>query len=301
MPLATVYLQPLLFGSVYDTPGLTRWAPRWIPRLINTVVERSVDWGLAAAINAFRGELGMPPVRRPVPRWWRSPELVIGFFPEWYSAPQPDWPAQTLLGGFPLYHAAGTSISPELEDYLAEGESPLVFNQAWMIQDARDYFATFVEVAQRLGRRAVLLTAHSRQLPRSLPRGIRHFGFVLLSTLLPRAAALVHHGGIGTLGQALAAGIPQLTVPMILDQFDNSRRLFRLGVSANVRAAAYRPANIARLLRELLESAVVAARCQHYATLSREDRPFEKVCLALEQLIGRHSPNAECGMRNNAV
>src|SRR6202030_1934782 len=130
--------------------------------------------------------------------------------------------------------------------------------------DARDYFASSVEVAQALGRRAVLLTAHPRQLPASLPPGIRHFGFVPLSTLLPRAAAVVHHGGMGTLGQALAAGVPQLTVPMILDQFDNSRRLLRLGVSANVRSAAYRSASITRLLRNLLESPQVAERCRHY-------------------------------------
>ncbi|HTU18474.1 MAG TPA: glycosyltransferase [Gemmataceae bacterium] len=289
VPLATVNLQPLLFGSVHDRPGLPRWAPRWIPRLINTLVERSVDWGLAPAIDAFRDELGLPPVRRPVLRWWRSPELVIGFFPAWYSAPQPDWPAQTVLGGFPLYDAPRTNVAPELEEYLAAGEPPLVFSQAWMIQDASSYFATSVEVAQRLGRRAVLLTVHPQQLPLSLPCGVRHFGFVPLSTLLPRAAALVHHGGIGTLGQALAAGVPQLTVPIILDQFDNSRRLLRLGVSANVRAADYRPATIAPLLRRLLESPEVAARCRYYAALSRQDKPFEKVCLALEQLQGRQT------------
>ncbi|HTU93489.1 MAG TPA: glycosyltransferase [Gemmataceae bacterium] len=299
MPLATVYLQPLLFGSVYDTPGLPGWVPRWIPRLVNALVEHSVDRGLAPAIDAFRAELGLPPVHRPVLRWWRSPELVIGFFPAWYSAPQPDWPAQTLLGGFPLYDAPATIVSPELEEFLSDGEPPLVFSQAWMIQDAREYFAASVEAAQRLGRRAVLLTAHRQQLPRSLPRSIRHFGFVPLSALLPRAAALVHHGGIGTIGQALAAAVPQLTVPMILDQFDNSRRLYRLGVSANVRAAAYRPATVARLLRGLLESPAVAKRCRRYAALSREDKPFEKACLALEQLNGRRTDKTCASDGNN--
>jgi len=71
VPLATVYLQPLLFGSVYDTPSLPRWTPRWVPGLMNRLVERSVDWGLAPAIDAFRAELGLPPVRCPVLRWWR--------------------------------------------------------------------------------------------------------------------------------------------------------------------------------------------------------------------------------------
>ncbi len=297
VPLATVYLQPLLFGSALDTPGLPRWVPRFVPRLINGLVGRAIDWGLAQAINTFRTELGLSPVRRHVMRWWRSPELVIGFFPEWYSGPQPDWPSQSLLAGFPLYDAPGraehlqeqstradTLVVGGLEEYLADGEAPLVFSQASLIKDANEYFATSVAVARALGRRAMLLTAHPEQLPRSLPPGIGYFGFVPLSMLLPRAAAIVHHGGMGTLGQALAAGVPQLTVPMVLDQFDNSRRLQRLGVSANVRCADYRPDRITPLLRQLLESRDVAERCRHYAARMREDEPFEKACVALERL-----------------
>lgn len=289
VPLATVYLQPLLFGSAHDAPGLPRWTPHWVPRLMNAFVERSVDWALAKAIDSFRAELGLGPARRPVMRWWRSPELVIGFFPDWYSAPQPDWPDHTLLGGFPLYDLPGVTVTPDLEKYLEDGDPPLAFSQAWLIDNAKDYFATSVEVARRLQRRAVLLTAHPQQLPQPLPPGIHHFGFVPLSTLLPRAAAIVHHGGMGTLGQALAAGVPQLTVPRILDQFDNSRRLLRLGVSANVRSTAYRSAAITRLLRGLLESPQVAERCRHYAARLREDKPFAKACLALERLHGRRA------------
>lgn len=284
VPLATVYLQPLLFGSAEDTPGLPRWVPRFVPRLIHAFIGRAVDWGLAREIDAFRAELGLRPATRPVMRWWRSPELVIGFFPEWYSPPQSDWPEQTLLGGFPLYDGRGSGDSPELEEYLADGDAPLVFSQAWLIRDARDYFETCVEVAQALRRRAVLLTPHPEQLPRPLPPGIRHFGFVPISTLLPRAAAIVHHGGMGTLGQALAAGVPQVTVPMVLDQFDNSRRLERLGVSVNLRSSAYRAAKVTRILRQLLESPEVAERCRHYAGRIGESKPFEKVCIALERL-----------------
>ena len=286
-PLATVHLQPLLFGSAYDIPGLPHWVPRCVPQLANAIVERSVDWALASAIDAFRRELGMRRAARPVMRWWRSPELVIGFFPEWYSAPQPDWTSPTLLGGFPLFDAPGTAVSPELEEFLADGEPPLVFSQAWLVHDAQDYYTTSVEVARRLGRRAVLLTSHPEQLPQSLPPDVRYFGFVPLGRLLPHAAAIVHHGGMGTIGQSLAAGVPQLTVPSLLDQFDNSRRLLRLGVSANLRSSAYRPDRVTRILRDLLESPAVAERCRHYADCCRQEEPFAKVCLALEQLHGR--------------
>ncbi len=293
VPLATVQLQPLLFGSACDTPGLPRWVPRCVPRLVNRVVERSVDWALAKAIDTFRAELGLRPARRPVTHWWRSPELVIGFFPEWYSASQPDWPHQAILGGFPLYDAPGAAVPPDLEDFLADGEPPLVFSQASLNRDAKDYFAASAAVSRRLGRRAVLLTSHPEQLPRSLPAGVRHFGFVPLSRLLPRAAAIVHHGGMGTLGQALAAGIPQLTVPVMLDQFDNSRRLLRLGVSANMRAIAFHPERVTRILRGLLESPKVHERCRNYAARMREERPFDRVCVALEQMHGCGSKRPE--------
>lgn len=284
VPLATVYLQPALFGSAQDTPGLPAWTPRWVPRLMNKFVERSVDWALARAIDAFRAELGLKPGCRPVLRWWRSPELVVGFFPKWYSAPQADWPEHTVLGDFPLYDIPGATVPPDLEGYLVSGEAPLVFSQAWLVKEAKDYFATSVQVAQHLGRRAVLLTAHPQQLPQSLPPGVRYFGIVPLSKLLPRAAAFVHHGGMGSIGQALAAGVPQLTVPRILDQFDNSRRLLRLGVSANLRSTAYRTAAVTGLLRELIESPKVAERCRSFAARLQQDKPFEKVCLALERL-----------------
>lgn len=287
VPLATVHLQPLLFGSAYDVPGLPRWVPRCVPRLANAIVERSVDWALASAIDAFRRELGMRPAARPVMRWWRSPELVIGFFPEWYSAPQPDWTGPTLLGGFPLFDAPGTTVSSELEEFLANGEPPLVFSQAWLVHDAQEYYTTSVEVARRLGRRAVLLTSHPEQLPRSLPPSVRYFGFVPLGRLLPHAAAIVHHGGMGTIGQALAAGVPQLTAPSILDQFDNSRRLLRLGVSANMRSSAYRPDRVTRVLKALLNSPIVAERCRHYAELCRQEPPFATACQTLEQMQGR--------------
>ena len=63
----------------------------------------------------------------------------------------------------------------------------------------------------------MLLTRFSEPIPQNLPDGVRHFEFVPFSWLPPRAAAIVHHGGIGTMSQGLAAGIPQLIMPMNFD------------------------------------------------------------------------------------
>ena len=74
------------------------------------VVERLLDLGrravdaagyvlIARSLNRFRSDLGLRPVRR-LFRWWLSPARVIGLFPDWYAAPQPDWPPQLRLAGF---------------------------------------------------------------------------------------------------------------------------------------------------------------------------------------------------------
>src|SRR6202012_1799180 len=62
--------------------------------------------------------------------------------------------------------------------------------------------------------------------------GRRCRAYVPLRALLPRCAALVHHGGIGTTAEALRAGVPQVIVPLAFDQFDNAARVRALGAGA---------------------------------------------------------------------
>jgi UDP:flavonoid glycosyltransferase YjiC (YdhE family) len=171
-----------------------------------------------------------------------------------------------------------------LDAFLAEGDPPLLFSQGSAVRDVRDFFAVSAQVAQQLGRRAVFLTPHAEQIPPSLPPGVRYFGFVPFR-LPKRAAAHIHHGGVGTIAYTLAAGIPQLTVPITpLDQPDNCWRLARLGVSDIVRPRQYKVAHVVRKLKGLLESPTVAERCRFYAAKCHADKPLDNFCEALEEL-----------------
>ena len=90
--------------------------------------------------------------------------------------------------------------------------------------------------------------------------------------LLPKLAALIHHGGIGTSAQCLAAGIPQLITPWAHDQFDNASRLRRLGVARSIAPLANTNAWI-RALRPLVHDDGVSARCRNLAQKIRGDVP----------------------------
>ena len=84
---------------------------------------------------------------------------------------------------------------------------------------------------------------------------VKVFNYLPYSAVFPRALATVHSGGIGTLAQALAAGRPQLIVPVAFDQPDNARRTARLGIA---RSVPFRKATAAAMTREL--AALLATR-----------------------------------------
>jgi UDP:flavonoid glycosyltransferase YjiC (YdhE family) len=285
VPLASVHLQPLMFGDLDEPDGLPRRLTCCRARLQQRLVRKGLNWLFGRSVNDFRRTLGLPPVRG-IGDWYCSPQLIVGMFPPWFSPPRPDWPRQTILAGFPRFDGfEEPHHRDELDAFLAQGSPPLVFTHFSLLKAGTDYFQTSAEIAQRLGRRAILLSAQAEQPAAPLPDGVRHFGFVPLSRVLPRAAALVHHGGIGTLSQALAAGVPQLVVPLFLDHPDNCRRLARLGVSATIRPRHYRVDLVVDKLKHLLESADVQQRCRHYAELCRQDDGYDVACSALESLV----------------
>jgi UDP:flavonoid glycosyltransferase YjiC (YdhE family) len=171
---------------------------------------------------------------------------------------QPDYPAGSAIVGFAPYDSAdgrGVALDPSLEAFLNAGEPPLVFTLgSLVIYSPGVFFRESLAAARRLRRRAVLLVGEDALPTFADARAADlHIGaYAPHSLLFPRAAAIVHHGGIGTLGQALRAGRPQLIVPYFADQLDNAARALRIGVARSLAPARYTAAAAARELARLL-------------------------------------------------
>ena len=292
IPMATVHLSPSQFRSVIEPaklPGL--WMPKWYPTWLKNQIwaggDRFVlDRMLAPKINALRADLGLPPVSGILRDFWNSPQRVIGLFPDWFAKPQPDWPPQTRVTGFPRFDEASAHvIDPELDQFLNDGPPPIIFTPGSAMYHGHQFFSASVEACKRLGRRGILLTRHTEQLPKNLPDGVRHFAYAPFSKLLPKAAALVHHGGIGTSAQALAAGCPQLVTPFAHDQFDNALRLIRLGVARSVNAKKYTANTAVRELDVLLTDPAIKSNCTNVADRLRNDWSVEITCQLIEALV----------------
>jgi UDP:flavonoid glycosyltransferase YjiC (YdhE family) len=237
-----------------------------------------------APITRFRASVGLPPGRDPVFEGQHSPQRVLAMFSSLMGAPQPDWPAHTLATGFPFYDQAehGQGIEPELERFLDAGPPPVVFTLgSSAVQRAGDFYRESLAAIRRLGCRAVLLVG-GNSLPEPLPPGTMALPYAPFSKIFPRAAAIVHQGGIGTCAQALASGRPMLVVPFAFDQPDNAARLQRLGVARAIPRKHYTARRTSSDLEHLLTDPAYAARAAAAARRIAGENGVRTACDAIE-------------------
>jgi len=212
--------------------------------------------------------------------------MVIGLFPPWWAAPQPDWPPGTRLTGFPLFAPGDEeAIPPDVEAFLEAGDPPVIFMPASLMRQSERYYAAAVGACLELGKRAILLSRDARHIPSDLPDTIRHFCYVPLGQILPRAAVFVHQGGIGACAQAMRHGVPQLVSPMAYDQFDNAYRLKRLGVGETIDDKAWSARIVADGIQALINSVDVRERCRAVAGNFSGD-PLLETCELIESIDG---------------
>jgi len=289
IPNATVHLSPGVFHSAHEppkVPGL--FMPGWLPVFVKRAIWKALDHSMVDPIvkpelNRYRQELGLPPATRIFHNWLHSPDLTLCLFPEWFAAPQPDWPPQTRLTTFPLFDDAFRSPFPdEVQRFLEQGSPPVVLTPGSANKYGRQFFEEGAKACQLSGQRGLLLTQYPEQLPASLPTEVLHCSYVPLSQLLPHCAALIHHGGIGTCAQAFRAGIPQIIQPLNFDQFDNGERVTRLGVGQTISPRSFRAAKIAKTIEALLSSPRAKTQCAAAADQFTGIPPLEETCNVIE-------------------
>lgn len=289
-PAATIHLAPSSLRTVWDVPAIppsldiSGW-PLWLKRLFWRAVDRfMVDPQILPELNRCRAALGLPPVRRVFKDWLNSPRRVIGLFPDWFGERQPDWPASFTYASFPLWDdPAETHIDPGLETFLAGGPPPVVVTPGSANRHAEQFFTSACAALEQLGLRGLLLTGYPEQVPANLPATMLHRQYAPFSLVFPRAAALVSHGGIGTVSQALAAGLPQLVMAMGFDQPDNARRLARLGVSRMLTPREFTPDRVSRALGELLAQEGHTHRAAEWRDCLAQVNGIALACDILEQ------------------
>ena len=242
LPLIRCFLAPATAtgtAPAFALPGALPLGPA-VNRLTYSV-SRQLLWLLARpAVNArCRPQLGLPPL--PLRDPMRSLDgsripFLYGYSPAVLPRPR-DWPHSVRVTGYWfLDRPRSWRPEPELARFLAEGEPPVCIGfGSTTSNDAAATVAMVDAALARAGRRGVLLTGWLD--PDLRARGPRISPHLYVTDdvphdwIFPRSAGVLCHGGAGTVGAAMRAGVPTLVTPFHAEQNMWASTLHKLGVS----------------------------------------------------------------------
>jgi UDP:flavonoid glycosyltransferase YjiC (YdhE family) len=253
---------PCVFTPLFPMRRTRSFAALHVPQLplgpiynlLTHLANQQINWQPFRDItNLWRAEeLGLPPE----PVWgarrlmgWPDVPVLSGFSEAVLPKPR-DWPTNHHITGY-WFPASSSAGKPDgaVVDFVDDGAPPVYVGFGSMADPEPERLADVLrEALRRTGQRAIVATGWAR-LPMESSDRILVVESVPHEWLLPRVAVAVHHGGSGTTGATLRAGVPSVIVPYFFDQPLWAQRVARLGVGA-------RPLPRSKLTAERLAAAL---------------------------------------------
>ncbi len=220
----------LLPGDTYPPPAYP-WhgLPRWLNRVLWRLHLRGGNWFMLPTLNAMRAALSPAQALPLLTDAWQnvlySNPLVIAADAQ-LLPPQAAWQDRCAYATF-LFMDDPRALDADLQAWLVAGEPPIYIGFGSMSGAATIRLEALLKSALAdMGRRVLIGAGWAGLAAQAdLPAGWRLVDDAPHALLFARVAVVVHHGGSGTTAQALRAGVPQVVLPLILDQFHHAHRL----------------------------------------------------------------------------
>ena len=162
--------------------------------------------------------------------------ILYGFSEKVVPYPK-DWKKNNHITGYWSLDAHPFTPPLELQTFIQSGEKPFYigFGSPGMYKPGALIDLLFTAI-QKSNIRAVIAIPRDVEINSAQHKAVEHQIYLLRGDiphqwLFPQMAGIVHHGGAGTTGEALKAGVPSLILPLAVDQFFWGERVIRLGVS----------------------------------------------------------------------
>ncbi len=259
------------------------------------VTHRILNWSFWQASRLLYARLRRSSPHLPRLAGWpfggddhRSPPILYAFSRHVVPAAS-DWPDDAHVTGYWfLGDAVDWEPPEELTGFLETGSPPVCMGFGSTVVANRERWShTVLKVLKLVGRRGIIVGAALDT--KHLPADVFQIDYAPYEWLFPRTAAVIHHGGAGTTGKALGAGVPSVVMPFTSDQPFWGRRVHEL-------RAGPRPIPASRASTRNLSEAIISATQD-----SDMRRRAESICKAMGRedgvgeavrLIGRHLDQA---------
>ncbi len=294
VPRVLAMIQPLEPTQEFPSPLVPQALGRL--RLLNRSTYTMNDlsgWIFSRSlVNGWRAKtLGLPPLP-----WLESPQermraervVTLHAYSEAVSPRAPDWGETTHVTGYWFLDGSGSWTPPQpLARFLADGPPPVFVGFGSVFgHDPRKLAKTVVEALRLSGQRGVLLTGHGALDGTEVPPEIHAIEEAPFEWLFPRMSAVVHHGGVGTVGASLQAGRPTVVVPFFFDQPFWGDRVARLGAGpAPIPVSRLTPERLAVAIRQAVSDEGIARRAAEIGRAIRAEDGVGRAVEVLERVL----------------
>jgi UDP:flavonoid glycosyltransferase YjiC (YdhE family) len=241
-------------------------------------------------VDDFRKRLGLPAI--PQGQDWSRELILVASSPHFSESHYTSFPQARVTGfWFPDELAVDWQPDPTLATFLRSGSAPLLLTFGSMVVPrASEVVAMHLEAARITGRRLLIQRGWSNlesgpAAPSVDPGTCLFIDYAPHSWLFPRVAAVIHHGGIGTLALALRCGCPVLVEPLAYDQVFNARRVLALRVGMSVYPHLLTADRLARSLEERVLTPKTREHARRLAALLQQEDGLATACDLIEHRL----------------
>lgn len=286
-PLIWVYMNPYEYESIEN---------------FNNLMGKK----LCEESNELRGKIGLKPIESWL-NWQYCPKVQLGLWPEWYTSDIVTTPNNVKLVGFPLKHINRKSslIPNNLKDILLEDPAPIIISGGSSKVIRSEFYKIAIKACSNLGRKVIVATRYKELLPERIPANVYIFDYIPLYEVLPYSSFIIHHGGIGTVSNAIYAGVPQLILADYVDRPLNGSIVKKLGLGEYLPPLRWDDKSIIDSINKLLNSDY-KEKCVNFAEQHKNENAFKNISKIIESANENqnyfidHESIKNCDIENNA-
>jgi rhamnosyltransferase subunit B len=286
----------LLLAAYYVVPAHLVAAKRGIPllaytlspayfveqtRMQGTHIGKPAPTGWHVALAMLRRRVGLPARLLPYTSIFTAPVRIFGLFPQFLLESDHQIPLQVVGYSQTTWLKPVATPDPALLAFCDERTVVFSFGTFVDCRDSQRMFEASVAACRTLSLKCMYLSRYIEW--NDVLDDVLVRPFVDHAAIFPCAGIIVHHGGLGTLVAASAAGKPMVIVPFLYDQPYHARRMAALIGAPIVMAADYRHAS----LIEALRIATKHAQSMKHALaelMAREEDGFLRIISEVEAL-----------------
>ncbi len=214
---------------------------------------------VSGPVNKKRKELGLKKASGLI-QWGASDTVNVGLWPEWYKKTEADQSSLTTVG-FPKSIEFVHDEDDAIMEWVHNGTPPIIATLGSGNMFAGKLLEKIRAITAMSDERFMFIQPGSDSATVFDPQLVIT-GKLKLSSVLPLSKLFIHHGGAGSVAQAVVTGTPQIIMPLSHDQPDNAGHIIRNKLGTAVWNKNISPEKLLEVLTDVTNSSEILQSCK---------------------------------------